>query len=70
MLIVLILYTNSEDGTRQLTAELSFARGPIAGGLALRQGSFNPDAVIFILGITPPDLPWTFGYSYDYTING
>jgi type IX secretion system PorP/SprF family membrane protein len=48
----------------QLTAGLSFARGPIAGGLALRQGSFNPDAVIFILGITPPDLPWTFGYSY------
>jgi len=33
------------------------------------QGSFNPDAVIFILGITPPDVPWTFGYSYDYTIS-
>ncbi|MEY2962773.1 MAG: hypothetical protein RL754_34 [Bacteroidota bacterium] len=53
----------------QLTAGVSFARGPLAGGLALRQGSFNPDAVIFILGITPPDLPWTFGYSYDYTIS-
>ncbi len=53
----------------QLTAGVSFARGPIAGGLALRQGSFNPDAVIFTLGLTPPDLPWTFGYSYDYTIS-
>lgn len=53
----------------QLTAGVSFARGPLAGGLALRQGSFNPDAVIFTLGLTPPELPWTFGYSYDYTIS-
>jgi len=53
----------------QLTAGVSFARGTLAGGLALRQGSFNPDAIIFIMGITPPDLPWTFGYSYDYTIS-
>lgn len=53
----------------QLTAGVSFARGPVAGGLSLRQGSFNPDAVIFTLGLTPPDLPWTFGYSYDYTIS-
>ena len=58
-----------QGAASQLTAGVSFARGPLAGGLALRQGSFNPDAVIFILGITPPDLPWTFGYSYDYTIS-
>jgi type IX secretion system PorP/SprF family membrane protein len=58
-----------QGSASQLTAGVSFARGPLAGGLALRQGSFNPDAVIFILGITPPDLPWTFGYSYDYTIS-
>lgn len=58
-----------QGSASQLTAGVSFARGPLAGGLALRQGSFNPDAVIFILGITPQDLPWTFGYSYDYTIS-
>ena len=58
-----------QGSASQLTAGVSFARGPLAGGLALRQGSFNPDAIIFILGITPPDLPWTFGYSYDYTIS-
>jgi type IX secretion system PorP/SprF family membrane protein len=58
-----------QGSASQLTAGVSFARGPLAGGLAVRQGSFNPDAVIFILGITPPDLPWTFGYSYDYTIS-
>ena len=58
-----------QGSASQLTAGVSFARGPLAGGLAVRQGSFNPDAVIFILGITPPDVPWTFGYSYDYTIS-
>ncbi|HBB81394.1 MAG TPA: hypothetical protein DCZ98_06140, partial [Cryomorphaceae bacterium] len=41
-----------QGSASQLTAGVSFARGPLAGGLALRQGSFNPDAIIFILGIT------------------
>jgi len=54
---------------QQLTLALSFNRGPIAGGLALRQGGNNPDAVIIILGLTPENLPWGFGYSYDYTIS-
>lgn len=54
---------------QQLTLALSFNRGPIAGGLALRQGGNNPDAVIIILGLTPENMPWGFAYSYDYTIN-
>lgn len=54
---------------QQLTTGVSFARGPVAGGLAWRQGGNNPDAIIMVFGLTPDDLPWSFGYSYDYTIS-
>lgn len=53
----------------QFTGGLSFNRGAISGGLALRHGGNNPDAVIIILGLTPDKLPWSIGYSYDYTIS-
>lgn len=68
LLIPNIVY-QMQGTAQQLTTALSFNRGPIAGGLALRQGGNNPDAIIIILGITPENLPWSFGYSYDYTIN-
>ncbi len=58
-----------QGGAQQTTIGLSFNRGPISGGLGLRQGGNNPDAVIVILGVAPPKSPWTFGYSYDYTIS-
>jgi type IX secretion system PorP/SprF family membrane protein len=54
---------------QQTTLGVSFNRGPISGGLAWRQGGNNPDAVIIILGLAPQNMPWTFGYSYDYTIS-
>ena len=53
----------------QLTAGISFNRGPITGGLALRHGVNNPDAIIVILGIAPEKAAWAVGYSYDYTIS-
>ena len=56
-----------------LTSGLSFNRGLMTGGLAYRQAlgsiSQNPDALVAIVGISPNDVPWTFGYSYDYTIS-
>ena len=58
-----------QGGASQITAGLSFKRGPISGGLALRHGSRNPDAVIIIFGVAPPKSPWSIGYSYDYTIS-
>jgi type IX secretion system PorP/SprF family membrane protein len=63
----------SQGGANQLTGGVSFNRGPMTGGMAYRQAigaiSTNPDALVFIVGIAPNDVPWTFGYSYDYTIS-
>lgn len=63
----------SQGGANQLTGGVSFNRGPLTGGMAYRQAlgaiSSNPDALVFILGVAPNDVPWTFGYSYDYTIS-
>jgi len=63
----------SQGGASQLTGGLSFNRGLITGGLGYRQAlgalSTNPDALVFIVGIAPNEVPWTFGYSYDYTIS-
>jgi type IX secretion system PorP/SprF family membrane protein len=63
----------SQGGAMQLTSGISFNRGLITGGLAYRQAmgalSSNPDAIVAIIGIAPNDMPWTFGYSYDYTIS-
>lgn len=62
-----------QAGARQMTLGLSFNRGIITGGLGYRQAfssiTNNPDALVFTLGLTPGNQPWTFGYSYDYTIN-
>ena len=68
LLIPNIVY-QLQGGASQITVGLSFKRGPISGGLALRHGSRNPDAVIIILGVAPPKSPWAIGYSYDYTIS-
>jgi hypothetical protein len=63
----------SQGGANQITGGVSFNRGPLTGGMAYRQAlgaiSSNPDALVFILGVAPNDVPWTFGYSYDYTIS-
>ena len=61
-----IVYQQQGPASQLIWIEL--ARGPIAE-VCLPSRKLEPDAVIFILGITPPDLPWTFGYSYDYTIS-
>lgn len=68
LMILHFVYQNQGTAS-QFTGGLSFNRGPITGGLALRAGSTNPDAVIVILGISPEKSPWTIGYSYDYTIS-
>ncbi len=53
----------------QFTNGFSFNRGAITGGLSLRTGSANPDAVIILIGLSPEKSPYTIGYSYDYTIS-
>lgn len=53
----------------QFTLGLSFNRGFITGGLAYRNSETNPDALVAIVGITPPNWPFQFGYSYDFTIS-
>lgn len=68
LLIPNIVY-QLQGSASQITAGLSFKRGPVSGGLALRHGGNNPDAVIIILGVAPPKSPWSIGYSYDYTIS-
>ena len=68
LMIIHAVY-QAQSTARQFTGGISFNRGPITGGLALRHGSFNPDAVIIIIGIAPEKQPWTVGYSYDYTIS-
>jgi type IX secretion system PorP/SprF family membrane protein len=58
-----------QGSASQITGGLSFNRGPISGGLAIRHGGYNPDAVIIILGVAPEKQAWSIGYSYDYTIS-
>lgn len=53
----------------QVTAGLSFNRGYITGGLAYRNSGTNPDALVATVGLTPPNWPFTVGYSYDFTIS-
>ncbi len=48
---------------------VSFNYSVLTGGLAYRHASINPDAVIVLLGFSPPDLPMRFGYSFDYTVS-
>lgn len=68
-LMILHFVYQQQSTASQFTGGLSFNRGTITGGLAVRTGSYNPDAVIFILGIAPEKEAWTIGYSYDYTIS-
>jgi type IX secretion system PorP/SprF family membrane protein len=72
LLIPNIVY-QTQGGAHHMTAGVSFNRGPLTGGLGYRQAlgvvSTNPDALIAIIGIAPNDVPWKFGYSYDYTIS-
>jgi type IX secretion system PorP/SprF family membrane protein len=68
MLIPHFVY-QAQGGANQFTGGLSFSRSAITGGLAYRAGSFNPDALIVILGIDPPNMPFRFGVSYDYTVS-
>ncbi len=72
LLIPNIVY-QMQGGAQHLTAGVSFNRGPLTGGFAYRQAmgavSYNPDALIVLIGIAPNEVPWTFGYSYDYTIS-
>lgn len=52
-----------------ITTGVSFNRGPITGGLAVRHGNINPDALVMIFGFSPGgDIPFGIGYSYDYVI--
>ena len=53
----------------QITGGLSFNRGAITGGLGLRHGNSNPDAIVILIGLSPEKSPYTIGYSYDYTIS-
>ncbi|MGK0638715.1 PorP/SprF family type IX secretion system membrane protein [Schleiferia thermophila] len=48
---------------------LSFNYSAITGGLGLRHGNTNPDALVILLGIAPQEMPWRLGYSYDYTVS-
>ncbi|MFN4299155.1 MAG: PorP/SprF family type IX secretion system membrane protein [Thermaurantimonas sp.] len=48
---------------------LSFNYAAITGGLGLRHGNTNPDALVILLGLAPSEMPWRIGYSYDYTIS-
>lgn len=53
----------------QITAGVSFNRAFITGGLAYRNSETNPDAIVAILGFTPPNWPFKVGYSYDFTVS-
>ena len=68
LLIPNILYQRQGE-FEQWNYGLSFNKGEITGGVALRQSSINPDAVIFLFGFTPDQAKWRLGYSYDYTIS-
>jgi type IX secretion system PorP/SprF family membrane protein len=68
MLIPHFVY-QTQGGANQFTGGLSFSRSAITGGLAFRQGSFNPDALIVLVGFAPPNVPFRFGISYDYTVS-
>jgi type IX secretion system PorP/SprF family membrane protein len=72
LLIPNVVY-QTQGGAHHMTLGMSFNRGVLTGGLGYRQAlgvvSTNPDALIAIIGIAPNDVPWKFGYSYDYTIS-
>ena len=61
-----ILFQKQQD-FMQINYGLYAVKGPIVGGLWLRQGSENVDAFIILLGIEQNS--WKFGYSYDVTLS-
>lgn len=64
-----IVYQN-QGPYNQLTSNISFSRGDISGGLGYRVSSFNPDALVILLGYAPLEGQWGVGYSYDFTVSG
>ncbi|MDB2415709.1 PorP/SprF family type IX secretion system membrane protein, partial [bacterium] len=61
-----ILFQKQQD-FMQLNYGMYVIKGPIVGGLWLRQSAENFDAFIILLGIEQSS--WKFGYSYDVTIS-
>ena len=61
-----ILYQKQQD-FMQLNYGMYVIKGPIVGGLWLRQSAENFDAFIVLLGVEQKS--WKFGYSYDITIS-
>lgn len=53
----------------QITTSMAFSRGDFKGGLGFRSSTTNPDALVILVGYTPLEGNWGFGYSYDYTIS-
>lgn len=53
----------------QITSSIAFSRGDFKGGLGFRSSTTNPDALVILVGYTPMEGNWGFGYSYDYTIS-
>ena len=61
-----LLFQKQQD-FMQLNYGVYVLKGPIVGGLWLRQSAENFDAFIVLLGIE--QASWKFGYSYDVTIS-
>jgi type IX secretion system PorP/SprF family membrane protein len=53
----------------QLTLSTAFSRGDFKGGLGFRTSTTNPDALVILVGYTPMEGSWGFGYSYDHTVS-
>ncbi len=53
----------------QLTTSLAISRGSLSGGLGLRIGENNPDAIVLLFGYSPNEASWKIGYSYDMTLS-
>ena len=51
----------------QINYGVYVVKGPIVGGLWMRQGNENFDSFILLVGIEQD--AWKFGYSYDVTIS-
>ena len=61
-----ILYQQQQNA-HQLNLGLNFTYYPVLVGLWYRHNVENPDAVIFLVGIT--QKRFKFGYSYDYSLS-
>lgn len=61
-----ILFQKQQDFT-QINYGVYVAKGPIVGGLWLRQSTQNVDSFIILLGLEQET--WKVGYSYDVTVS-